>query len=234
VRPGEVSLAHNGVLFLDELPEFRREALEVMRQPMEDGTVTIARASRTLTFPSRFTLAAALNPCPCGFFNDDRRDCICGSQQISRYLSKISGPLLDRIDLQIEVPALRADEIASMESGETSADIRVRVEAAREQQRLRFQRSSIVCNAEMTSRHLRKWCVLDEFSQRLLLQAVERLGLSARAHDRILKVARTISDLERSESIRSEHVSEAVQYRALDRAYFGRGEQQPQQRGGRG
>ncbi len=234
VRPGEVSLAHNGVLFLDELPEFRREALEVMRQPMEDGVVTIARALRTVTFPSRFTLAAALNPCPCGFFNDDRRDCICSPQQIARYLSKISGPLLDRIDLQVEVPALPVEQIGSTESGESSADIRVRVEAARAQQRQRFQRSSIVCNAEMTTRHLRRWCSLDELSRRLLLQAVERLGLSARAHDRILKVARTIADLEGSDELGVGHVSEAVQYRALDRAYFGRGEQQSQQRSGRG
>lgn len=225
VRPGEVSLAHNGVLFLDELPEFRREALEVMRQPMEDGVVTIARAARTVTFPCRFTLAAALNPCPCGFFNDDRRDCICSPQQIARYLSKISGPLLDRIDLQVEVPALRSEEISALDPGESSAAIRDRVEGARQLQRERFKRASIDSNAEMNTRHLRKWCLLDEFSQRILLQAVERLGLSARAHDRILKVARTIADLGGSDAIRSDHVSEAVQYRALDRAYFGRSEQ---------
>ena len=220
LRPGEVSLAHHGVLFLDELPEFRRETLEVMRQPMEDGTVTIARAARTVAFPARFTLAAALNPCPCGFFNDPKRECICSQQQISRYLAKISGPLLDRIDLQVEVAALTTDEIASVEPGESSADIRTRVDAAREIQHERFRRASIRCNADMTSRHMRRACELDAPSKRLLVAAIDRLNLSARAHDRILKVARTIADLARSESIASAHVAEAVQYRALDRAYF--------------
>ena len=219
-RPGEVSLAHHGVLFLDELPEFRRDTLEVLRQPMEDGNVTIARAARSLTFPSCFTLAAALNACPCGFFNDDRRECICSPQQVARYLARISGPLLDRIDLQVEVRALKSDEIASLESGESSASIRERVEAARTIQRERFRRSSIQCNAEMTSRHLRRHCDLDPPSRHLLNQAIERLGLSARAHDRILKVSRTIADLAGSEKIDSSHVAEAVQYRALDRSYF--------------
>jgi magnesium chelatase family protein len=219
-RPGEVSLAHHGVLFLDELPEFRRETLEVMRQPMEDGLVTIARAARTVTFPSRFTLACALNPCPCGFFNDSRRACRCSPLQITRYLGKISGPLLDRIDLQVEVAALGADEITSMEGGESSASIRERVEAARLIQRERFRRAHINANAEMTARHLRRFCDLSPPSRRLLLDAVERLGLSARAHDRILKVARTIADLDGIEEITSGHVAEAVQYRALDRAYF--------------
>jgi len=220
LRPGEVSLAHHGVLFLDELPEFRRETLEVMRQPMEDGRVTIARAARTVTFPARFTLAAALNPCPCGFFNDSRRECICSLTQISRYLAKISGPLLDRIDLQVEVAALTTDEIASVEPGEPSSAIRERVEAAREIQRERFRRASIQCNAEMSSRHMRRACELDPPSRRLLIAAIERLGLSARAHDRILKVARTIADLAAVERIESAHVAEAIQYRALDRAYF--------------
>ncbi|HUP61657.1 MAG TPA: YifB family Mg chelatase-like AAA ATPase [Thermoanaerobaculia bacterium] len=220
VRPGEVSLAHHGVLFLDELPEFRRETLEVMRQPMEDGLVTIARAARTVTFPSRFTLAGALNPCPCGFFNDSRRECICTPHQISRYLAKISGPLLDRIDLQVEVAALTSDEITSTEPSEPSASIRERVEAARTIQRERFRRSFIQCNAEMTSRHMRRFCELDPASRRLLAAAIERLGLSARAYDRILKVARTIADLAGNERVESAHVAEAVQYRALDRAYF--------------
>lgn len=220
LRPGEVSLAHHGVLFLDELPEFRRETLEVMRQPMEDGLVTIARAARTVTYPSRFTLAAALNPCPCGFFNDGRRDCICSPPQISRYLAKVSGPLLDRIDLQVEVPALTSDEITSTEAGESSSAIRERVEAARQIQRERFRRSHVQSNAEMTTRLMRRWCELDVSSRRLLINAVERLGLSARAHDRILKVSRTIADLDRCERIESAHVAEAVQYRALDRAYF--------------
>jgi magnesium chelatase family protein len=216
VRPGEVSLAHHGVLFLDELPEFRRETLEVMRQPMEDGLVTIARAARTVTFPARFTLAAALNPCPCGFFNDARRECICSPMQIQRYLAKISGPLLDRIDLQVEVAALTSDEITSVEPGEPSASIRERVEAARQIQRERFRK----CNAEMSSRQLRRYCELDPPSRRLLVSAIERLGLSARAHDRVLKVARTIADLAGTERIEAGHLAEAVQYRALDRAYF--------------
>ncbi|HYM62150.1 MAG TPA: YifB family Mg chelatase-like AAA ATPase [Thermoanaerobaculia bacterium] len=219
-KPGEVSLAHHGVLFLDELPEFRRDVLEVMRQPMEDGIVTIARALRTLTFPSRFTLAAALNPCPCGYFNDGRRPCTCGDQQISRYLGRISGPLLDRIDLQVEVPALSTEEIASTTMGEPSSAIRERVETAREVQRERFRRTAIQCNAEMTSRHLRKHCELDPASRKILEQAIERLNLSARAYDRILKVSRTIADLAAVEKIDAAHVSEAVQYRALDRAYF--------------
>jgi magnesium chelatase family protein len=220
LRPGEVSLAHHGVLFLDELPEFRRETLEVMRQPIEDGVVTIARAIRTVAFPARFTLAAALNPCPCGYYNDARRECICTPHQIARYLAKISGPLLDRIDLQVEVAALTTDEIASTESTESSSSIRERVEAARQIQRERFRRSSIQSNAEMTTRHLRRACELDAPSRRNLVAAIDRLGLSARAHDRILKVARTIADLAGVEKIDSSHVAEAIQYRALDRAYF--------------
>lgn len=219
-RPGELSLAHHGVLFLDEVPEFRRETLEVMRQPIEDGTVTIARAARTIAYPARFALAAALNPCPCGFFNHGQRECICTKHEIARYLAKISGPLLDRIDLQVEVPALTTDEITSTDAGESSASIRDRVEAARQIQRERFHRASIVCNAEMTTRHLRRHCELDAGSRRLLIHAIERLGLSARAHDRILKVARTIADLGGAEKLDAAHVAEAVQYRALDRAYF--------------
>ncbi|HYO76066.1 MAG TPA: ATP-binding protein, partial [Thermoanaerobaculia bacterium] len=220
LRPGEVSLAHGGVLFLDELAEFRRETLEVMRQPMEDGLVTIARAARTVTFPARFTLAAALNPCPCGYANDPRRNCLCSPVKIARYLAKISGPLLDRIDLQIEVAALSTDEIASTEPAEPSAAIRARVEAARQIQHERFAQSGIRCNAEMSARHMRSHCELDPASRHLLLTAIERLGLSARAHDRILKVARTIADLAGHERIEASHVAEAVQYRALDRGYF--------------
>lgn len=220
LRPGEVSLAHYGVLFLDELPEFRRETLEVLRQPMEDGAVTIVRAARSVTYPSRFTLAAALNPCPCGFFNDSRRECLCTPTQISRYLAKVSGPLLDRIDIQVEVPALTSDEVTSTEPGESSAAIRERVEAAREIQRDRFRRTHIDCNSAMTSRLMRRHCELDGRSRSLLTAAIDRLGLSARGHDRILKVARTIADLAGLERIDSSHVAEAVQYRALDRAYF--------------
>ncbi|HXG59718.1 MAG TPA: YifB family Mg chelatase-like AAA ATPase [Thermoanaerobaculia bacterium] len=219
-RPGEVSLAHHGVLFLDELAEFRRDTLEVLRQPMEDGVVTIARASRTVTFPSRFMLAAALNPCPCGYFHHPSRACLCTPQQVAHYLSKISGPLLDRVDLQVEVAALRSEDVMSLEPGESSASIRKRVERAREIQRERFRRTSVQCNAGMAARHLRKCCELDPPSRRLLTQAIERLGLSARAHDRILKVARTIADLAEEERIASAHIAEAVQYRMLDRGYF--------------
>ena len=219
-RPGEVSLAHHGVLFLDELTEFRRDTLEVLRQPIEDGQVTISRASRTLTFPASFTLAVALNPCPCGFFNHPRRQCICTPTQVARYLSKISGPLLDRIDLQVEVAALTSEEVSSLDPSEPSAAIRDRVEAARAVQRERFQGARVTCNAEMTTRHLRKYCELSPPSRTLLTQAIDRLGLSARAHDRILKVSRTIADLASAEKIESAHVAEAVQYRALDRAYF--------------
>ena len=220
IRPGEVSLAHSGVLFLDELPEFRRETLEVMRQPMEDGCVTIARAAKTVTYPSRFTLAAALNPCPCGFFNDARRDCTCSPQQIARYLAKVSGPLLDRIDLQVEVPALTSDEVTGTAAGESSSSIRERVEAARNLQRERFRRTHVQSNAEMSTRLMRRHCELGPDSRALLKAAIERLGLSARAHDRILKVGRTIADLDGAENVGSAHIAEAVHYRALDRAYF--------------
>jgi magnesium chelatase family protein len=220
LRPGEVSLAHHGVLFLDELAEFRRERLEVLRQPMEEGVVTISRAAGTMTFPARFVLAAALNPCPCGFFNDSRRACLCTPLQISRYLAKISGPLLDRIDLHVEVAALSTDEISATDAAEPSAAIRERVEAARQIQRERFRRTGIRCNAEMATRHMRRACELDGPSRRLLIAAIDRLALSARAHDRILKVARTIADLAGVERIESGHVAEAVQYRALDRGYF--------------
>jgi magnesium chelatase family protein len=219
-RPGEVSLAHNGVLFLDELPEFRRDVLEVMRQPLEDGFVTISRAARSLTFPSRFTLAAALNPCPCGYYNDGRRRCICTPLQIGRYLSRISGPLLDRIDLQVEVPSLSPEEIGGMNPGEGSEAIRARVEIARGIQRDRFRRLAIRENGAMATRHLRKFCATDDAGRHLLETAVEKMGLSARAWDRILKVARTIADLSGSETINSNHLAEAIQYRALDKAYF--------------
>ncbi|HXI12153.1 MAG TPA: YifB family Mg chelatase-like AAA ATPase [Thermoanaerobaculia bacterium] len=219
-KPGEVSLAHHGVLFLDELPEFRRDVLEVLRQPMEEGYVTIARAARALTFPSRFTLSAALNPCPCGYFNDSRRECTCSAPQISRYLAKISGPLLDRIDLQVEVPALTPEEISSTRLGEASSSIRERVEAARQVQRVRFHKTTIQSNSEMASRHMRKHCELDGASRKLIETALEKLGLSARAYDRILKVARTIADLAGEDNIATSHLAEAIQYRALDRAYF--------------
>src|SRR5487761_1135753 len=214
-RPGEVSLAHNGLLFLDELPEFQRNVLEVLRQPLEDGTVTIARASMSLTFPARFMLAAAMNPCPCGFFNDPSRECTCTPPIIQRYVSKISGPLLDRIDIHIDMPAVKYRELREDSGGETSDEIRRRVVRARERQLRRFQGEKIYCNAQMSPRLIRRYCGISAESERLLESAVQRLGLSARAHDRILKVAHTIADLEGMESIGSTHISEAIQYRSL-------------------
>jgi magnesium chelatase family protein len=219
-RPGEVSLAHNGLLFLDELPEFQRNVLEVLRQPLEDGTVTIARASMSLTFPARFMLAAAMNPCPCGFFNDPSRQCTCTPPLIQRYVSKISGPLLDRIDIHIDMPAVRYRELRDDSGGETSEEIRQRVIKARQFQLQRYQGEKIYCNAQMSPRQIRKYCGISVECERLLESAVNRLGLSARAHDRILKVARTIADLEGAESIGSAHISEAIQYRSLDRNYW--------------
>ncbi len=219
-HPGEVSLAHNGVLFLDELPEFRRNVLEVMRQPLEDGTVTIARAAMTLSFPASFMLAAAMNPCPCGFFNDPTRECHCTPGMIQRYVAKISGPLLDRIDIHMDVPAVKYRELRSEESAESSAAIRARVERARATQVERFRNDGIYANAQMSTRLLRRHCVIDEASEKLLETAITRMGLSARAHDRILKVARTIADLEGAPAIISRHIAEAVQYRSLDRTYW--------------
>jgi magnesium chelatase family protein len=219
-RPGEVSLAHNGVLFLDELPEFQRNVLEVLRQPLEDGNVTIARASMTLTFPARFMLAAAMNPCPCGFFNDPSRECTCTPPIIQRYVSKISGPLLDRIDIHIDMPAVKFQELRQEAGGESSDQIRTRVVAARQRQLHRYQGEKIYCNAQMSHRQLRKYCNISADCERLLESAMTRLGLSARAHDRILKVARTIADLEGAEAISTSHISEAIQYRSLDRSYW--------------
>ncbi len=219
-RPGKVSLAHNGVLFLDELPEFQRNVLEVLRQPLEDGMVTIARAAMTLTFPARFMLAAAMNPCPCGFFNDPSRECACTPPMIQRYVSKISGPLLDRIDIHIDMPAVRFQELRQEAGGETSDAIRARVIKARERQLERFEGEKIYCNAQMSSRQIRKYCDITPESERMLESAMNRLGLSARAHDRILKVARTIADLGSEENVLSDHVSEAIQYRSLDRSYW--------------
>jgi magnesium chelatase family protein len=209
------------VLFLDELPEFRRNVLEVMRQPLEEGTVTIARAAMTVCFPARFMLAAAMNPCPCGFFNDPTRECHCTPPLIQRYVSRISGPLLDRIDIHIDVPAVKYRELRGQESAESSADIRARVERARNTQLERFHGDhGIYCNAQMGTRLIRKHCTIDEASEKLLETAITRMGLSARAHDRILKVARTIADLEALPNIAARHIGEAVQYRSLDRTYW--------------
>jgi magnesium chelatase family protein len=221
-RPGEVSLAHNGVLFLDELPEFPRNVLEVMRQPLEDGTVSIARASMSLTFPARFMLAAAMNPCPCGYFNDKSRECQCTPPMIQRYVSKISGPLLDRIDIHIDVPAVNYKELRSTTLAESSAEIRGRVMRAREFQLLRFRTAGekVYSNAQMGSRQIRLFCELSSDCERLLERAMTQQGLSARAHDRILKVARTVADLEGAPKIESKHIAEAIQYRTLDRTYW--------------
>ncbi|OYT72171.1 MAG: magnesium chelatase [Chloracidobacterium sp. CP2_5A] len=224
-RPGEVSLAHHGVLFLDELPEFDRNALEVLRQPLEDGKVTISRAAMSLTFPARFMLAAAMNPCPCGFFNDQTRECKCTPAQIQRYVAKISGPLLDRIDIHVDVPAVGFQELAHDAPSEDSATIRARVIRARERQLERFKSGdsappAMFCNAHMTPRAIRRHCKLDGTSARLLETAMERLGLSARAYDRILKVSRTIADLEDAADVAPHHVAEAIQYRSLDRSYW--------------
>jgi magnesium chelatase family protein len=222
--PGEVSLAHNGVLFLDELPEFHRNVLEVMRQPLEDGTVSIARAAASVTFPCRFMLVAAMNPCPCGHFGDATKNCRCTPIQMQRYRNRISGPLLDRIDIHVEVPAMEYQQLSSLEKGESSAAIRERVVASRAIQRERFARSRgahvIHCNAGMRARDVHKHCVLDETAQGLLKAAMADLHLSARAYDRILKVARTIADLAAQEHIAADHIAEAIQYRSLDRHYW--------------
>jgi magnesium chelatase family protein len=221
-RPGEVSLAHNGLLFLDELPEFPRNVLEVLRQPLEDHTVTIARASMSLCFPARFMLAAAMNPCPCGYFNDKSRECMCTPPMIQRYIAKISGPLLDRIDIHIEVPAVQYKELRGGAAAEGSSQIRARVLAARERQHQRFHRSGsrTFSNAQMSTRQVRAFCELDADSERLLERAMQQQGLTARAHDRILKVARTIADLEGAEHLAVPHLAEAIQYRTLDRSYW--------------
>jgi magnesium chelatase family protein len=221
-RPGEVSLAHQGVLFLDELPEFDRSVLEVLRQPLEDQKVTISRASMSLTFPASFMLAAAMNPCPCGFWSDPTRDCRCSPIQIERYVGRISGPLLDRIDIHIDVPAVKFRELAGDEAPETDSSeaIRQRVIAARERQLRRFRGEKIFSNSAMTPRLLRKHCRIDSASEQLLERAMSRQGLSARAYDRILKVSRTIADLEGCDAIGPIHMSEAVGYRSLDRTYW--------------
>ena len=214
-RPGEVSLAHHGLLFLDELPEFPRDVLELLRQPLEDGTVTIARSNMTLTFPAEFMLVAGMNPCQCGFHGDATRECRCTPGMIQRYLGKISGPLLDRIDIHIEVPAVPYKEMRGADASESSATIRARVERARTVQQARG-----FYNAQLPARLIRQHCMLDDAGERTLEMAMRRLGLSARAHDRILKLARTIADLGGSQTIAAKHVAEAVQYRSLDRDYW--------------
>jgi len=218
-KPGEVSLAHHGVLFLDELAEFRRNVLEVLRQPIEDAKVTLSRAAVSLTYPSRFMLVAAMNPCPCGHHGDSQRRCSCAPQAVQRYLGRVSGPLLDRIDLHVEVPAVRYRDLADRRAGEPSESIRARVTAAREVQRARFgARPEVYANAHMTARDLRDYCAIGDGGDALLRTAITRLGLSARAYHRVLKIARTIADLDGGADITTAHVSEAIQYRSLDRA----------------
>jgi magnesium chelatase family protein len=216
-RPGEVSLAHNGVLFLDELPEFKKNILEMLRQPLEDGHVTISRAVQSLTYPASFMLVAAMNPCPCGFLGDTKHDCTCTPPMIQRYRSRLSGPLLDRIDLHVEVPRILHRELADPRDGEPSTDIRERVGRAREIQRERLVRFGLHSNAQMQARHIRRFCAVDEEGQKLLEMVTDRLGLSARTYTRILKVARTIADLVGEEQIKQAHLAEAIQYRSLDR-----------------
>jgi magnesium chelatase family protein len=220
--PGEISLAHHGVLFLDELPEFNRRSLEVLRQPLEEGRVTISRALNSTTFPARFILVAAMNPCPCGYLGDAKHACKCNPMQIERYMARISGPLLDRIDLHIEVPAVPYQELAARQDGTSSARMREQVLRARAVQARRFGGDGQRLNSRMSSRQLRRYCILDTEGQRLLQTAMEELGLSARAHDRILRVARTIADLDDSETIRPGHLTEAIAYRSLDRKLWAR------------
>lgn len=217
-QPGEISLAHNGVLFLDELPEFKRTVLEVMRQPMEDRKVTISRAKVSIDYPANFMLVASMNPCPCGYYNHPEKECVCAPGVVQRYLSRISGPLLDRIDLHVEVVPVSFDEMTAKRKNESSAEIRERVVQARARQTERFAPyPNIYCNAMMPSNLVKEICQVGEDGRALLKNAMERLGLSARAYDRILKVSRTIADLAGSEAIKTEHLAEAIQYRSLDR-----------------
>ena len=220
-KPGEITLANNGVLFLDELPEFSRKTLEGLRQPIEDGKVTISRVNGSYTYPCNMMILAAMNPCPCGYYNHPTKKCRCSVHSIQNYLNRVSGPLLDRIDIHIEVPPVEYSELSSKVKGETTAEIQKRVNKAREIQNERYKGTGITCNANLTSELSAKFCVTDEEADLLLKNAFENMGLSARAYDRILKVSRTIADLEESEMIKGEHVAEALQYRSLDRKYWG-------------
>ncbi len=219
-HPGEISLAHNGVLFLDELPEFSRPAMEILRQPIEDGKVTISRVNGTLTYPCSIMLIAAMNPCPCGYFGHPARPCTCSSSKVSQYLAKVSGPLLDRLDLHIDAMPVEFDHISSTVHAESSAEIKNRVDAARSIQNERYKGSGITCNARITPARLHEDCPISEQGMKILRNAFDKLGLSARAYDRILKVSRTIADLDQSEVLESRHIAEAIQYRSLDRKYW--------------
>jgi len=216
-KPGEVSLAHNGILFLDEMPEFKKNVLEVLRQPMESGMVTISRANSTVTYPANFILVGAMNPCPCGFFGDPKRECTCSYREIRRYRTKISGPLMDRIDIHLDVPSVPFKDLTGISQGQSSSDIRQRVVGARKIQEKRFHKTKIHTNAMMNTRQIRKFCRIDEKSNALLEMAMEKFGLSARALSRILKISRTIADLAGSQDIEQVHIAEAIQYRSLDR-----------------
>lgn len=219
-KPGEISLAHNGVLFLDELPEYKRDVLEVLRQPLEDGQITISRANGTALFPAKFMLVASMNPCPCGYFGDPSNECACTPPQIARYLSRISGPLLDRFDLHLEVGAIPFQELTSNRRGESSEQMKRAVNKARKIQLARFAKEGIYCNAQLNSKHIKTYCPLTASQFTMLERAFEALSLSARAYDRILKVSRTIADLEGEEAIQDHHLAEAIQYRSLDRRYW--------------
>lgn len=220
IKPGEVSLAHNGVLFLDELPEFSRNSLEVLRQPIEDSQITISRSAQNCTYPCSIMVVAAMNPCPCGYFGDDTHQCTCNDLKIKRYLNRISGPLLDRFDIHVEVPPVKFDELIGTELTESSAEIKNRVDKARLIQHKRFEGTKTLCNARINSEQFAKFCIIDKSAEETLRDAFESMGMTARAYDRVLKVARTIADLEQSEVIHAEHVLEAVQYRSLDRKYW--------------
>ena len=219
-RPGEISLSHNGVLFLDELPEFDRKTLEVLRQPLETGSATISRALNSVTYPANFMLVCAMNPCPCGYYTDKRRECHCTPHQIQSYMSKVSGPLLDRMDIQVEVPAVRYNELVADREMQSTVDIRKKVMVAREMQKERFKDQLTGINAHMSSRQVKKYCVMDKDTEALLYQAMTELGFSARGYSKILKVGRTIADMDESEHIKTEHISEAIQYRSLDRGLW--------------
>ena len=224
-KPGEISLAHHGVLFLDELPEFSKSLTETLRQPLEDGTVTITRAAARVTYPASFTLVCAMNPCKCGFYGDGTRRCTCSREEVARYLDRISGPLLDRIDIQVEVPAISFDELSGGKKGASSAEIREKVKKAREFAARRYRdggEKNLFCNKDLSARAIREYCTLDEKGEDVLRRAFDVLGLSARGHDRILKVARTIADLDGSETIQARHLMEAIEYRSLDRKYWRR------------
>lgn len=216
-QPGEVSLAHQGVLFFDELPEYKREVLEALRQPLEDKLVTVTRVAATITYPADFIFVGSMNPCPCGNYGDPGRECRCSPGQLFRYRSKLSGPLIDRIDIQVEVPGIKFEHLQQTETGESSAEIRRRVEAARVKQRDKYKKIRVSSNARLRARHFEKYCPLTTEASQILHHSFQSLNLSMRAHDRIIKVARTIADLENSEEIEATHIAEAVQYRSLDR-----------------